>query len=293
MLPASFTNEFLRQLELLRLQGRRAFLGTRQGGHLSIKRGHGIEFSDYRNYELGDHPRYIDWGVYARSERLYVKRFQEEQDLPVMILLDTSSSMNTPVEEGKWRRAKEIALALAYIALMQQDSVQVEALGSMHSPVFYGARAFHEISKILYSVKTESNGNFVKQMQRSAARIKFPGVAILISDFLMPIEEIEQGVRALRSRNLDITAIQLLGRSDIAPIPGEEFAQALDSETGVELSLVLSPEQREEYGTLLIQHNERVKTILAEGKVSYFLTTADEELSDTITRGVTEVGLLI
>ena len=210
-----------------------------------------------------------------------------------MILLDTSSSMNTPVEEGKWRRAKEIALALAYIALMQQDSVQVEALGSMHSPVFYGARAFHEISKILYSVKTESNGNFVKQMQRSAARIKFPGVAILISDFLMPIEEIEQGVRALRSRNLDITAIQLLGRSDIAPIPGEEFAQALDSETGVELSLVLSPEQREEYGTLLIQHNERVKTILAEGKVSYFLTTADEELSDTITRGVTEVGLLI
>ena len=69
MLPASFTNEFLRQLELLRLQGRRAFLGTRQGGHLSIKRGHGIEFSDYRNYELGDHPRYIDWGVYARSER--------------------------------------------------------------------------------------------------------------------------------------------------------------------------------------------------------------------------------
>ena len=84
----TFTPAFLRQLELLRLRARRSYLGTRQGGHLSLKRGHGIEFSDYRKYELGDDPRHIDWSAYARSERLYIKRFREEQDLSVLLLLD-------------------------------------------------------------------------------------------------------------------------------------------------------------------------------------------------------------
>ena len=79
---------FLKQLELLKINSRRSFLGSRQGGHASIKRGHGIEFSDYRKYVPGDDPRHIDWNVYARTERVYVKRFQEEQDLSVFIFLE-------------------------------------------------------------------------------------------------------------------------------------------------------------------------------------------------------------
>ena len=69
-LPEAFTPQFLKQLEMFRINARRMFLGSKQGGHLSPKRGHGIEFSDYRKYELGDNPRHIDWGVYARTERL-------------------------------------------------------------------------------------------------------------------------------------------------------------------------------------------------------------------------------
>ncbi len=72
MLPESFTPQFLKQLELLKLNARRSFLGSRQGAHLSQKRGHGIEFSEYRKYELGDNPRYIDWGVYAQGIDNYI-----------------------------------------------------------------------------------------------------------------------------------------------------------------------------------------------------------------------------
>ena len=96
MIPNTFTSEYLKSLELLKLKARRAFLGMREGGHTSIKRGHGIEFADYRKYELGDDLRHIDWGVYARSDRLYLKRFREERDLSLLLLVDGTNSMFVP-----------------------------------------------------------------------------------------------------------------------------------------------------------------------------------------------------
>ena len=104
MLPEVFTPAILRQLEMLKLSSRRAFLGQRQGAHLSLKRGQGVEFYDYRKYELGDNPRHIDWGLYGRSERIYVKRFREEQSLSVLVLLDSSPSMGVVPVQGisKW-----------------------------------------------------------------------------------------------------------------------------------------------------------------------------------------------
>src|SRR5262245_21429064 len=116
MLPATFTPEFLRNLELFKIKARRAYLGNRQGGHISPKRGHGIEFSDFREYELGDNPRWIDWGVYARTDRLYVRRYQEEQNLSVLVVVDASHSMRTPPEDKKWESARDLALALSYVA---------------------------------------------------------------------------------------------------------------------------------------------------------------------------------
>ena len=149
MLPASFTPAFLSQLELLNLQSKRAYLGTRHGGHRSLKRGHGIEFSDYRVYVPGDNPRDIDWAVYARSDRLYVKRFQEEQALTVLVILDTSPSMTAVMADRKWERAREIGLALSYIALMQQDGVAICAPGYITTPTLWGVRAMHGLAKFV------------------------------------------------------------------------------------------------------------------------------------------------
>ena len=81
MLPALFTPQFLARLETLRIRARRQFLGSRPGGHLSPRRGTGLEFADYRHYTPGDDPRYIDWKLYSRTDRLYIKLFQEEEEL--------------------------------------------------------------------------------------------------------------------------------------------------------------------------------------------------------------------
>ncbi|MFM1849109.1 MAG: hypothetical protein RL417_2583 [Pseudomonadota bacterium] len=292
MLPAVFTPELLQTLELLQIRSRRAFLGTRQGGHVSVKRGHGIEFSDYRKYELGDSPRHIDWGVYARSDRLYVKRFQEEQDLSVLIIVDTSGSMITPAEDRKWEMGRNIALALGYIALMQQDGVSFSAPGHLLTPRLSGARAIHQLGKLVTELQIDGSADFIGGVKQAVNAVRFPGVAIVISDFLMPLEKIQEVFNLLRSRNLDTSAIQVLGANDVEPLKGSGDIVAVDSETGEEVNLNLTPHEREEYAWLLEQHNKKLAEFLASSQINYTRTSADEALGDFIAQNLTRTGLV-
>lgn len=292
MLPATFTTGYIKQLELLRLRSRRTYLGLRQGGHLSIKRGHGLEFADYRKYELGDHPRSIDWGVYARSDKLFVKRFQEEQDLSVLVMVDSSASMRTPIEEGKWQRAKDIALSISYIALMQQDNLSVAALGSFISPRYFGLKSIHHLAELFNSANTSQNIDLVKEVQKSAAKVRFPGVAVFISDFFMPFEQLRNAFNILRSKNLDITAIQVLGPSDINPLQEYDSAIAVDSETGEEISLSLDAEARDQYSRHLLAHNTQLQAFLKESKINYALALSQKDLGEFMLKYLPEIGLI-
>src|SRR5947207_835334 len=130
MLPTLFTPQFLARLETLRIRARRQFLGSRPGGHLSPRRGTGLEFADYRHYTPGDDPRYIDWKLYSRTDRLYIKLFQEEEELYTYLFLDLSASMAYPVGNDKYGAARDLALALAYVVLASEDAVKLHALGS-------------------------------------------------------------------------------------------------------------------------------------------------------------------
>ena len=291
-MPERFTSQFLSQIEMLQIRSRRAFLGSRQGGHLSPKRGHGIEFSDYRKYELGDNPRHIDWGVYGRTDKLYIKRFQEEQDLSVLVILDTSASMGVPADEGKWEMARDLTLALAYIALMEHDSVIVSALGSFHSPSLYGGRAIHALSDMFSKVKLGDLENLDLEIGRASSRIRFPGVAIFISDFLMPFSSVELAFNTLRAKNLDLTAIQVLSPSDLNPLSGVESAMAEDSETGEILDLALDPGQRQSYSAMLDEHNEKLKEYLARSRIPYALALSSSPLADFVQGDLSKTGLL-
>jgi len=292
MLPASFTPAFLSQLELLQLHTKRAYLGTRHGGHRSLKRGHGIEFSDYRVYVPGDNPRDIDWAVFGRSDRLYVKRFQEEQALTVLIILDTSPSMAAVVEDKKWDRAREIALALAYIALLQQDGVAIAAPGYISTPALWGGRAIHELGKAVEKIELNKPIDFLEGVRRAANSVKFPGVAVVISDFLMPPSEVRQAMNMLRARNLDIKAIQVLGPNDLEPFPETSSMRAIDSESGEELELSLDDNSRREYRFLFEEHMEQVKDIFGQARINWTSAPSNEELSQFIFERMPKAGLL-
>lgn len=292
MLPSTFTSGLLGQLELLRIRNRRTFLGSRQGGHISLKRGHGIEFSDYRKYELGDNPRDIDWGVYARSERLYVKRFQEEQDLSVFVAIDGSASMGVPKEDRKWERSVEAALALSYVALMSQDSVLVAATSLYESPLLYGGRSFHTLARGLQGVTPKGGMPLSQGLRKPLNRIRFPGVAVVISDFLMPIEEIIKAFNLLRAKNLDITAIQILGPRDIEPLSSGEEGQLVDAETGERISMSHSSRALEEYTEMLRTHIASIEDFCRDSQITFLATRSDSDLSAFLMTELPHTGLL-
>ena len=125
--PTVFDEAFLRQLERLLLLMRSPVRGGLKGGRRSVKRGQSVEFADYREYTHGDDLRQLDWNVYARLERLFVKLFIEEEDVTVTLLVDASASMATG-RPSKLVFAKRAAAALGYIGLASEDRVAVSAL---------------------------------------------------------------------------------------------------------------------------------------------------------------------
>ena len=257
-----------------------------------MKRGHGIEFSDYRNYEPGDDPRHIDWSVFARNERLYVKLFHEEQDMAVLLLLDATRSMLVPAGDGKWETARDIAIALAYIALLQQDRVSVTVPGIFHSPFYSGGGAIHRLGNDLQNLTLDGGKDLLRGVQQAAARIRFPGIAVFLSDFLMPFQDVEAVCNVLRAKNLDITAIQVLGATDMKPLPGQNRARAVDSESGEEIELNLDDDARAEYCELLAEHNKKLQTFFAGARISYALAAAEEGARNFVVQKLLHTSLL-
>src|SRR3954466_4235100 len=126
--PTVFDEGFLRQLERLGVLMKQPVRGGLKGGRRSVKRGQSVEFADYRDYSLGDDLRQLDWNVYARLEKLFVKLFVEEEDVTVTFLVDASASMAAG-RPPKLLFAKRAAAALGYIGLASEDRVAVSVLG--------------------------------------------------------------------------------------------------------------------------------------------------------------------
>src|SRR3954463_16516052 len=117
--------KFLVRLEQLELVSRKIFLGRMKGERLSRKKGQSVEFADYRNYVVGDDLRFLDWNLFARLDRLFIRLFMEEEDLHFYVLIDNSLSMDFG-DPTKLHYAKQVAAALAFVGLVNLDRVVVE-----------------------------------------------------------------------------------------------------------------------------------------------------------------------
>lgn len=238
------------------LRAKRSFLGSRQGGHLSPKKGHGIEFSDFRPYEPGDNPRDIDWGVYARTDRLFIKRFQEEEDLSVLIFVDQSKSM-----ESKWDDAWTLALGLSFVALASQDTVIIEQK-------FVGPKSFARLKKTV--PEKPSGRSFVEGIRLALSKIRFPGIMIVISDFLMPLEEIESGINLCRAKNLELIAIRVLSEEDKKPELLLGATELIDSESGRSLPVAVNKTVIENFYNEFKEHQKGLAEFFRYSRVKYF-----------------------
>ncbi|MFQ5596155.1 MAG: DUF58 domain-containing protein [Anaerolineae bacterium] len=226
-----FDENFLRQLERLTILSKRAMAGEIQGERRSPKRGQSVEFADYRNYTRGDDFRQIDWNVYARLERFFVKLFVEEEDLTVHLLVDTSQSMDWGAPAKLWY-AQRAAAALGYIALANFDRVTVSAFSAGLSQTMQPRRGKQQafaLFDFLATLAVDGMTDTQASLHRYAQQTPRPGPLMLISDLLDP--GWQDGLRALQSRPFEITILHVLSPDEVDP-PLEGDLRLIDVETG-------------------------------------------------------------
>ncbi len=294
MLSNPFTAEFLSQLEALRLRTRKEFLGGHPGSYSSPRRGASLEFADYRRYTPGDDLRYIDWGIYARSDRLFIKVFRQEVDLFAYVFIDASASMGFPSREEKFLPATHVALALSYVVLANHDHVKLHLLQSESSAAsqFYrGRRRMRDCVEFTTSAAPNGSLDLASSLSEHLQRVRRPGKAVLISDFLMPAASYQQGLNLLRASNLDIVAIQVLSRQEVDPPFPNGSVALIDSESQSEIRQQWSPAARREYQARLAHHNLEIRSFCHQSGMHYSLYVTDRDLGEFVFATLPAIGL--
>ena len=286
----SFLDEdFLRKLERIKLLAQRGMKGPTKGEHNSWRSGASLEFLDYRKYQVGDDFRYVDWNVFGRLDKLFLKLFRAEEDLSIHILLDMSLSMGSG-KPSKEIYAKKVAAAMAYIGLANMDRVGVtsfsDLLGESHSPL-RGRQIYHSILNYLLALKPKGGTDFNTCLFDYASVCKRPGIAIILSDLLDP-KGYEKGLEALQHRKFDITLIQVLDHEELFPsLSGYLVLDEVETHETKKITLD---------GSLITLYREKMRDFLdgikefcIERGTDYYLTDTrtpfEDFLLDYLTKG--------
>jgi len=316
----------LRRLEQLSFVARHVRAGQSAGERRSTKRGTSVEFADYRDYTRGDDLRRVDWNIYARLERPFVKLFEEEEDLAVHVLLDGSGSMDWGGgggqgergtggqgdketgglgEEGanKWMYARRLAAALGYVALVGGDRLTVATLQSPNSelrtrnssllsrfgPVRgrgHALRLFEWLAGPVAGGTTDLNAR-LRAYAVSGGR---PGLALLISDLFSPAGYVE-GLTALAAWGYEVAVIHVLAPDEVEP-PLAGDLRLLDVETGQPQDVTIDGRMRALYRARLAAWRDEIQATCRARDVHYVPVETDVPFDRVVLYDLRRVGLL-
>ena len=294
-LPDEFTPGLLARLEKLRIRTRQRYAGLGRGMHLSPKRGSSLEFNDYRHYSPGDDFRYIDWGLYGRSDKLYIKLFQEEEDLLTYIFVDASASMAYPAGDKKFESAILTALALAYVALASGDRVMLRVLGGTGAkidPSFVNGRhRIVELARRLRDLKPSGQFDFANSLASELIAIRRAGKVFIVSDFLMLLNSVTRGLGMFTAASMDLTAVQILGGREINGHGLDGDVEVVDSESGERLRVSIGERERRQYRETMLRLTREIKSFCLKRGLHYSLYTTDNDFQQFFVRAVADLGL--
>lgn len=229
-----FDSTFLRKLDRLALLTKRAMAGDMQGERRSPRRGASVEFADFRPYTPGDDIRQIDWNLYARMERFFLKLFVAEEELTIHMLIDTSLSMNWG-EPNKLHYARRVAGAFGYVSLSSLDRITVTAsMGAQQLPGVRGKRGAIPLFTFLQQLTPSGGGDLAATCHRYSQTARTAGPLLLCSDLLDP--NWEEALRVLSSRSFEITLLHVLAPQEVDPQIDGDF-RLIDSEGGTTVEI--------------------------------------------------------
>lgn len=267
-----FTKEYFQKLESLsHLLRQKLHVDGLSGEKKSQKKGSSLEFSDFRDYNLGDDLRRVDWNSYARFEKMYVKLFLEETQGEMNLFLDVSLSMNQP---EKLMYAKQLLASFAYIALCNGDCVNVFLWNETIISQKKGLRHKNQFLSLLLWLDTISctgQTDFIKSLFYIGHMKK--GISIVLSDFLADIP-IQKMISRLQSQKQDVLLLQLLSLEECSPSIGDAIRMK-DCETGQMQDIHITPLVAKEYQKALKHHQNQIWET-AQKRHALFLSTNTE-----------------
>lgn len=281
--------DFLDTQSLMRVKGleMRAKIvveGFMHGLHRSPYHGFSVEFSEYRQYSPGDDPRYLDWKHFARSDRYYIKRFEDETNLRCHLLVDSSRSMTyDSIGYSKADYAATLAATLAYFLSLQHDAVGLVRFDERIEDILPPKYRPGQLRRLMLALEKPSAGvgtDISAPLKQFAETVSRRGVVVAVSDWLAPLDTLESALGILRSRGQDVILFQVLDPAEVR----FEFEEAVlfeDLESGREL--YVDPDAiREKYLNRLEGHNNAISDICDKLGIEYRRLTTDEPLETAL-----------
>ncbi len=300
---ALFDSAFLGKLEALHLLSRKIFRGRQHAERRSRQTGSSLEFADYRNYTAGDDLRTVDWNVYGRLNRLFIKLFEAEQDLHVSILIDGSASMHWQPEGGEGRltkfdHARRIAAALGYIALANLDRVNLYPFASTlgeEMGFVRGKGQFHTVLNFLKRLPSTYGGEtrMLPSFRTFAHRLKRRGLVFVLSDLFDP--EAAEALAFLRAQQFEPAVIRVLDEAEIDPslqTTARGDLQLLDAESGSRLDLTADAPLLEAYRREFTAFTRTLEERCRSRSITLIPTTTAVGFEDLVLRVLRESHLI-
>lgn len=278
-----FDSSFLTRLEYLSLVSRKVFRGQLMAQRRTKQTGSGIEFADHRQYAAGDDFRYLDWNLYARHDELLLKRFQEEEDLHVYLLLDCSLSMST--ENGrKFDLARQLAAALAYIALSDLDRVSILTFSDRvmtELPLTRGKSRILNVMQFVEGLTCSGQATDLSFVSREVVhRSLRPGLIVVLSD-LFSSDGFETGINLLRYQGFEPHIVQLHNESDANPgLLGD--VEVLDVESGRLQKLTVTEQMLKNYRTRFAEFLTSIGTYCNRYSIGCTISSTDITFDELI-----------
>ncbi|WP_146392209.1 DUF58 domain-containing protein [Allorhodopirellula solitaria] len=287
----------LHRLERLELVSRKIFRGRMKGERISRRKGQSVEFADFRNYVPGDDLRLIDWNLYARLDQLFLKLFQEEEDLHFYALIDTSASMNfgTP---NKLHVAKQLAASLGYIGLCRGDRVCVQELGpgGKSAPVVRSRAGLWKMLQYLSTLEPApsqnpaANTSLHDGVKEFVLRGVSRGVVVLITD-LMDKAGYESALRMLIGRQMDVFVLQVLSQEEMDP-PLRGDRRLIDVEDGDAAEITVNQYVIDRYHETLQSFLHDARQYCAKRSIMHVLVPSDTPVETVMTKYLRSRGVV-
>lgn len=258
--------------------------GFRTGLNKSPRHGFSVEFSEYRQYAQGDDPRFLDWKLYARSDRSYIRLFEDETNLRCYIVADYSRSMSFgSLTYTKHDYARTIAASLAWMLNRQGDAVGLSLFDERVRMVVPARYRPGQLRRIMVTLEEPTSGhdtNPEQALEHAAQRLNRRGFVVLISDLLAPVEQFEAGLKLLRGCGHDVIVFQVLDPVELdLKIDGPRLFEDLETRQKVYAD---PHEARDSYAKRIAEHNAAVQAVCEKLGAAFVRSVTSEPLELTL-----------